>query len=263
VVDPAAVTIAYVHSNEVAHSWHLSLLDLVGWDMAHDGRVIAGGWIGIRCGTDGLPAARNEGTMRFLATGNEWLFWVDTDMGFDASIVDELLAVADPAERPIVGALCFAQREMNPDGKSGFRVRAAPTIYDWGTQGDKQGFMTRQTWEPGIVTRCSGTGSAAILIHRSVFDRIQEAYGPVWYNRAPEAKPDADGVLKMMGEDLSFCMRAGALGIPVHVHTGVKTTHLKQMWLSEADYLDQYLVSQVRQTPAEDAEAETAEATSA
>jgi hypothetical protein len=67
-------------------------------------------------------------------------------------------------------------------------------------------------------------------------------------------------VVKMMGEDLSFCMRAGSLGIPVHVHTGVKTTHLKQLWLSEADYLDQYLVGQVRQAAEQD---ETAEATSA
>ena len=38
------------------------------------------------------------------------------------------------------------------------------------------------------------------------------------------------------GEDLSFCMRANALEIPVHVHTGVKTTHLKHLWLDERIY---------------------------
>lgn len=258
--EPAAVTIAYVHANEVAHSWHLSLLDLVGWDMAHSGHVMRGGWIGIRCGTDGLPAARNEAAVRFLSTDAEWLFWIDTDMGFAPDTVDQLLAVADPAERPIVGALCFAQRELTTDGTSGYRVKAAPTIYDWVNTADKQGFMTRQTYEPGAVQRCSGTGSAAILIHRTVFERIREAYGPVWYNRAPDPKPDPDGIVRMMGEDLSFCMRAGTLNIPVHVHTGVKTTHLKQVWLAEDDYLDQYLVSQVRQAADED---QAAEATSA
>jgi hypothetical protein len=31
-------------------------------------------------------------------------------------------------------------------------------------------------------------------------------------------------------------MRAMALGIPVHVHTGVKTSHQKTVWLSENEY---------------------------
>jgi hypothetical protein len=245
VPEAGAVTVAYVHANEVSHSWHQSLLGLVGYDMANSGRVMNGGWVAIRCGTDGLPAARNEAAMQMLELDSEWMFWIDTDMGFGPDIVDELLAAADPIERPIVGALCFAQRELAPDGANGYRVKAAPTIYDWVNAGDKRGFRTRQTYEPGTVTRCSGTGSAAILIHRSVFERIGEAYGPVWYNRAPNPEPDKDGVVKMMGEDLSFCMRAGTLGIPVHVHTGVKTTHLKQLWLSEADYLDQYMVAQI------------------
>jgi hypothetical protein len=39
----------------------------------------------------------------------------------------------------------------------------------------------------------------------------------------------------MTGEDLSFCARLGACGIPVHVDTGVTTSHLKQLWVSEAD----------------------------
>lgn len=255
-----AVTVAYVHGNEVAHSWHQSLVNMIGWDMAHDGRVLAGGWLGIRCGTDGLPAARNEAAARFLASDSEWLFWIDTDMGFGPDTVDQLLAAADPTTRPVVGALCFAQRELVPDDANGCRVKTAPTIYDWAKSGDKQGFLTRQTYEPGTVTRCSGTGSAAILIHRSVFERIRDEYGPVWYDRAPEAQPDDNGIRRMQGEDLSFCMRAGTLGIPVYVHTGVKTTHLKQVWLAEDDYLDQYVVTQVREATTEQA---TVEATSA
>jgi hypothetical protein len=39
-----------------------------------------------------------------------------------------------------------------------------------------------------------------------------------------------------MGEDLSFCLRAGAAGIPIHVHSGVRTTHFKPAWLGESDY---------------------------
>jgi hypothetical protein len=46
----------------------------------------------------------------------------------------------------------------------------------------------------------------------------------------------------MTSEDLSFCMRAGALDIPVHVHTGVQASHHKPIWLAEDDYLRQRAV---------------------
>ena len=244
--EPAAVTLAYVHSNEVAHSWHQSVMAMVAHDMAHDARLLRGGWISIRCGTDGLPASRNEAVRQFLSTDEaEWLFWVDTDMGFAPDTVDRLVASADPVERPIMGALCFAQREMHPDGTGGYRCRAAPTIYDWRTVGDKSGFVARQVYQPNAVMKCSGTGSAAIVIHRSVFESIQEEYGPTWYDRAPDGPADENGVRRMMGEDLSFCMRAGVRGFPVHVDTSVKTSHLKPVWLAEDDYLAQYAAEQM------------------
>lgn len=227
-----SVTVAYVHPNEVAHSWHLSLLDLVGYDLSHHQRVMAGGWLGMRCGTDGLPAARNAAVAKFLAEkDSDWLFWIDTDMGFAPDIVDELLATAHPVQRPIVGALCFAQRELTPDGMGGHRCQAAPTIYDWVSAGDRAGFMGRADYPINSVVRCAGTGSAAVLIHRSVFERVQDANGPVWYDRVLNQSMN-----QLVSEDLSFCMRAGALDIPVHVDTGVRTTHLKQVWLSEQDF---------------------------
>lgn len=227
-----AVTIAYVHANEVAHSWHRSLIDLVGWDLTHEQRVVRGGWLAIRCGTDGLPASRNEAASLFLAGKDaEWLWWIDTDMGFAPDTVDQLLAAADPVERPIVGGLCFAQREMDPDGMGGYRTGPGPTIYDWAEVGDQSGFAMRRQYEPDALVRCQATGSACILIHRSVLERVHDQFG-TWYDRAPNPTTG-----KQFGEDISFCMRAGSLGIPIHVHTGVKTTHLKPIWLAEADFL--------------------------
>jgi hypothetical protein len=259
-----SVTLTYVHSDEVAYSWHHSLLSMWLRDLGKDGPLTAGGFLAIRCGTDGLPASRNEAVRQFLAGDSDWLFWIDTDMGFEADIVDRLVAVADPATRPVVGALCFAQREMAQDGSSGYRCKAAPTIYDWTRGHDKdgkaqQGFVTRALYDIDSLVKCDGTGSAAVLIHRTVFERIRDEFGPTWYNRAPGGQKDADGVIKMLGEDLSFCLRAGTVGTPIHVHTGVKTTHLKPVWLSEPDYLDQYYAAQVRAQML----AETVDATSA
>jgi hypothetical protein len=50
---------------------------------------------------------------------------------------------------------------------------------------------------------------------------------------------------RMVSEDLSFCIRAGAMGFPIYVHTGVKMTHMKTLWLSENDYFAQIALSQM------------------
>lgn len=238
-----AVTVAYVHSEEVAHSWQSSLLNLIGYDLANRGRVAEGGWIAVRCGTDGLVAARNWAVERFLADDKaDWLWWVDTDMGFAPDTVDRLLASADPVERPIVGGLCFASKGLGLDGMGGYRNVALPTIMHWR---DGQ-FVGSRQYPMDQVVRCAGTGSACVLIHRSVLEAVADKYGPTWYDKAPSGAdiPSVDAPARSssgryISEDLSFCVRAGSLGFPVHVDTSVKTTHLKPVWLAEDDYLQQ------------------------
>jgi hypothetical protein len=80
------------------------------------------------------------------------------------------------------------------------------------------------------MIRCHATGGAFVLIHRSVFETLAGRLGPTWFDRVP----GADG--NMMGEDLSFFAKVATEDIPVHVHTGVKTSHLKHIWLSEVDF---------------------------
>ncbi len=235
-VERGAVTVAYLHPDEVAHSWHESLTNLVGYDMAHEGRVIRGGWIGMKCGAGGLDRARTLAVAQFLAErDSEWLFWVDADMGFAPDTIDRLLAVAHPVERPIVGGLCFAQKELGPDGMGGFGTAARPTLFDWITDASgRSGFQGRRHYPVNSLVKVDGTGSACILIHRSALERIGEASGGAWYERIPNPSTG-----DWIGEDLSFCVRAGAAGIPVFVHTGVRTTHLKRLWLGEADWWQQ------------------------
>jgi hypothetical protein len=241
-----AVTLAYVCHNSVGYAWHHSIVELLGWDLGNYGRIHAGGYAAVRYGTDGLIEARNRAVEDFLADDlADWLLWVDTDMGFAPDTADRLMAVAHPTERPIVGGLCFVQREVAPDGIGGRQTEATPTVYDWLRVGEKQGFAVRWDYQRDALVRCSGTGSACVLVHRGVFQRMFERYGRSWYDRSFNPS-----MQQMTSEDLSFCMRAVALGIPVHVHTGIKTSHQKTVWLSEREY-DQ-------QRPAPPATAETA-----
>ena len=66
-----------------------------------------------------------------------------------------------------------------------------------------------------------------------MLQRISDEFGPVWYNRA--SAPGGGWI----SEDLSFCMRLGALGVPLWVHTGVRTSHAKTTWVVEEDYWSQ------------------------
>lgn len=239
-VDPTgAVALAYVHSERVSYSWHHSIVELMGYDFANAGRIVRGGFVSIHCGTDGLVDARNKAVATFLAERQaEWLFWVDTDMGFAADTLERLLQVADADHRPVVGALAFSQRQTDSDGRGGWRCQATPTVFDWEEVDGKSGFSVRWDYARNTVTRVAGTGSACILIHRTVFEKIAAEHGPTWYNRIPNPSLQA-----MTSEDLSFCMRAGALGFPLHVHTGVEATHHKPVWLAEDDYLRQRAVN--------------------
>lgn len=229
VVVSDAVTVGYVHDVEVAYSWHASMIDLIGYDLGHEQRVVRGGWIGVRYGTGGIVSARNMVVERFLADDRaDWLFWIDTDMGFAADTVDRLLSYADPDDAPVVGALCFANRETGSDGMGGFRTKAVPTIYYWGEHDGLRGFQAVASYPDDRLVQCNATGSACVLVHRSAFERV----GKGWYD--PILNPTTG---TPMGEDLSFCARLGAEGIPVFVHTGIRTTHLKPIWLQHEDFV--------------------------
>lgn len=246
-----AVQIAYVCDNTVHYSWHRSLLDLMSYDIANKQRVARGGFVAIRYGTDGLSQARNKAVRHFLDDGSaDWLWWVDTDMGFGPDTVDRLFEAAHPTDRPIVGGLCFFNREEGTDGMGGYRTTVVPTIYDWTHTGDgEMGWKIRWKYPPNALTRVGGTGAACILIHRSVFEKIAEhPENGAWYDRVPNTTTG-----QLIGEDLSFCLRAGALGIPVHIHTGVPTTHFKTVWLQEEHYAQQILLNNIREQLADEA----------
>ncbi len=233
-----AVTVAYLHQSQVSYSWHHCMVELLAWDFNNVGRVMAGGFVGLKCSSSGLVEGRNQATAEFLKDARaDWMWWVDTDMGFAPDTIDRLLAAADPVERPIVGGLCFGQRELALDGMGGHKTGAVPTIYDWMKLENQEGFGVRWDYPPNTLVKCSGTGAACILVHRSVFERIGERFG-TWYSRIPNPTTG-----QLIGEDLSFCVRAGALDIPVFVHTGVPTTHHKEVWVSEERYWQERAVN--------------------
>lgn len=227
------IAVAYVYQQAVEYSWHHSIIEMIGWDLARSCHVMQGGYVAIHHGTDGLVQARNLAVKTFLEERPmaDWMLWIDTDMGFAPDTADRLWAAADPVSRPVVGALCFAQRQVAPDGFGGWTCLAQPTLFDYRQVGEQQGFTPMLDYPEDQIVPVKGTGSACILIHRSAFERVYDRYGMTWYSRIPNPTMG-----EVTSEDLSFCMRLGSLEIPVHVHTGVRTSHAKSVWVSEREY---------------------------
>lgn len=230
------VVVAYAHEESVSHSWSASMWRMREYDWAREGgpqlhpRPLA-----LRCNTGRLVQVRNYGCRLFLdrpeLADAEWLLWCDTDMGFEPDLLERLLAAADPVEAPVVGALCFAMMETGPDGFNGQRFRIVPTMYMLGTTAEGHGsFCFYGPYPSDTVVQVAGTGAACVLIHRSALEQIRARWGDVWFDQV------ADSRNSVVGEDLSFCLRLQALNVPIFVHTGVQTSHHRQVWITETDY---------------------------
>jgi len=228
-VTPGSVVPGFLDDGHWSACFGLSYMELMLHDLGHNQRIIRENGIYLRkqAGTAGVPDGRNEVAVRFLdETDGEWLWMVDTDMGFASDTVDRLMAAADPQARPVVGALCFAQRRIEPRPFHASRFGIIPTVYSYVETGDEVGFAPIERYEQDSVIEVSGTGAACLLIHRSALERVRERFGDAWFDQTKHPT-GLKGKPRSFSEDLSFCVRLAAVGIAVHVDTSVKTVHEK------------------------------------
>jgi len=240
-VTPGSVVVGYLDGGRWSACFGLSYRDLIVHDLLGEQRIIRPGGKELRAltGTGGIAANRNKVAQDFLdATDGEWLFMVDTDMGFAADTVERLVASADPVERPVVGALTF-QLKRQPGSVTALhaeRFRIQPVTLEYLEHDAEVGFRPITDYPREQVMQVAGTGAACLLMHRDALGKVRAQYGDAWFD--PIKHPTGDkGKPRVFSEDLSFCVRLAAVGIPVHVDTAVKTTHEKGgVFLDEETY---------------------------
>lgn len=220
----SGVVISYVHPGWVQHTFMQSLLLVMDHDRKSEQPVVSG-LMPVQFRPVGIADVRNEAVHAFLAGDGEWLWFVDTDMGFRPDALRGLLASADAGERPVVGALCYSVLAREPDDMGGYAARVVPTLYGWAD--DAKVFTEREGPVPSGVLRVAGTGAACLLVHRSALERVGDG---AWFD------PIIDGSGTRVSEDLSFCWRLLSAGIPVHVDTSVPTNHQKQFWINGSSH---------------------------
>lgn len=210
-------------------------------------------------GTMGIASARNRIATTFLdETDAEWLFMVDSDMGFEADTVDRLIESASVGEYEVMGALAFAlkRRLLTPNPLSVELTRLCPTIYQMAELENEAGFVPVFDYPRDEVIQVGGTGAACVVIHRGALVRIRALYGDRWFE--PTTHPTGDhGKPRTFSEDLSFCLRAQAAGAKVGVNTSVKTGHAKGgIFLTEEQYVIQRAVDEGLKVAEEEAKAQ-------
>jgi GT2 family glycosyltransferase len=171
-----------------------------------------------------ISTPRNKVVDDFLARQKApWLLMADTDMAWAPDALDRLIAAADPVLRPIVGGLCYGQNDGAAD--------PYPVMYELTDKDGTPAFCRYERWPEDTCVRVSATGAAFLLLHRAALETVaaytRDKAAP-WFVETSVGAP-----LALMGEDMTFCLRAGAAGIPVHVHTGVQVGHIKPVMLGK------------------------------
>lgn len=176
-----------------------------------------------------VALGRNLLVRQFLSHDKEWLCSVDTDIVFAPDAIGRLRKVADAVERPVVSALyhVFWEGERIPAAyKASVSDNGALTLNHLNYTEMAGDVYVEGDGEPNPVERIDAAGAGFLLVHRSVFERIEAKAGgqPCWFREAV-----IDG--KDHGEDISFSLRCAGADAKIFLHTGVQVGHIKSAML--------------------------------
>lgn len=219
------VCAAYIHGEYVDAFFMRALLNLTWWDASHERRLVVpkgDGFNLISVNSGPLIArARNSVVEQWLEhfPWANWLLMVDSDMVFEPQALDFLLAHADPVHTPILGALCFSVGQQ----ANQVQYKKLPTMLRFNE--DASNFeRVSSGFVKGDIVEVDATGTAFLLVHKSVFEKIKR---PGYYPWFFESERVTEKSIIGLGEDVSFCLLAQGAGFPIKVHTGIHVLHRK------------------------------------
>jgi hypothetical protein len=218
-----------------------SLAQTFLYDMQYNHGAIVGG-IGM-ISSPRVAYTRNDIISKFLMMKNyiggkvqqpQVLVFLDADMVWNEDSIHRLILQVDREESPIVGGLAFAGRPETGCFSTTHRLVA-----------EKDG-----TWKGGIelvayhdlpenaMVKLGATGGACLAVHRNALSKMASSatFGlkngkmndAIWFE-------DRGGT---WGEDVAFCLKAQACGIPIWVHTGIEFGHRKMITMGAEFWLD-------------------------
>lgn len=231
----------YVAGDMVVNRFMMSVLAMMRYDHQHD-HLFGDGDHLIQEGCF-IDNNRDVLAANFLKSDGEYLLSLDTDVSFGPDLPYLLLKSAEEISAPILSALCVS----------------------WMGDGTQLCPLWLENWQDGGLTRTvsqlldrqqplDAVGMAAILIHRSVFEVMKQAYEAgivawkdspwIWFGRDRLRK--SDGTLTSTGEDITFARRAKACGFQIWGDSRIEVTHHKRTPLNYEKLMDAQLVAQAK-----------------
>ena len=162
--------------------------------------------------------ARNNLAWAAIQNGFDRVLWLDSDMSFEPDLLTRLNADMDDNGLEYVSAFYTGRSE-----------NAKPCIYKT-VQWEQRNGQVYTGAEPvslypfGLFV-VHGTGFGAVLMKTRLLKAVCDAFGPPF-------QP-----LPFLGEDLSFCWRAGRLGASMHCDSRIQAGHIGTHIYKEDDHV--------------------------
>lgn len=208
---PATIHIGYVHPGVVHEQFMVSVTQA----FKYSDRII--GMTGSKSARQFV--ARNDIIREFLEGEAEWFIQIDTDMTFGMTAIDDLVRNAVAADARVAAGLCFI---YDPNEN-----KVLPNIFMWDE--DKKDYDMEIDYEEDSQFWCDATGSAFLLLHRTILEELGEPWHQNWVSHPDTGKP--------MGHDISLCHRIRTeTGEPILYCADIKIGHIKNFVVDEDTY---------------------------
>ena len=170
--------------------------------------------------------SRNNFAANALKKGFDRVLWVDSDMVFEPDMLVRLSADIDEGH-DLVAALAFKRQ-----------YPVEPVVYqsiEYDPANLKVVAEPYKVYPSDSVFAIRGCGFGCVMTTTELLRRIWEKYGPPF------------DPLTQMGEDLSFCYRAGLIDADMVCDSRVKVGHIGNVVFDERVYLAQPGVKELRE----------------
>lgn len=189
-----------------------------------------------------MDQGRNKTIFRALAsTDSEWLMTLDDDLGFTPADVRALVKYAIDHGLHVVGGIYGS-----PHNGRTYAVAYRHDDTNLAPDGKPDGYIDLtideiDAMDPDDPSTCqvAAVGTGFLLIHRSVLEMMRYIYAPPqpWFAELTVPMPDPrdeyeETIGTHLGEDLTFCRRLWAIGIPVHVAPHIRLVHYKTLGIT-------------------------------
>ena len=169
-----------------------------------------------------VTAARNSLCLRAIEGGYDTILFIDSDMKFDGDALNRCLQTMEEQNADLVSGLFFMRK-----------LPTVPTIAReiiYRTEGEAIHSEAKYylDYPHDAVFPIAGTGMAFTLIKVDLVKRVIDEFHVPPFHMFP-----------LLGEDYSFCLRAGKLGAKLVCDSRVKIGHIGTYVYDEQTYLGQ------------------------